>query len=229
MISAFVKGVDQLSDKATRRYVWMSLGLALAVFVVLWTGLGYLLTNTAFFTAGWLEGAVDLLGGLAVAALTFILFPAVTSAFIGLFLDGVADAVEARHYPDLEPAPGQSVAEATVTAVKFLVIMAVLNLLLLPFLIIPPLFPFVFYGVNGYLLGREYFEVVAHRRLGGSEARSLRKSRSKRVFLAGVVIALLLTIPVVNLLAPVIGTAAMVHLVEGWRSRRAPAETGATA
>ncbi len=219
MIFAFVKGVDQLSDVATRRYVWMSLGLAATVFVVLWSGVGFLLGQTAFFEAGWQETVADLLGGLLVGALTWVLFPAVISAFVGLFLDGVADAVEARHYPGIEPASGQSIGKAAVTAVKFLAVMAVFNLLMLPFLIVPPLFPFVFYTVNGYLLGREYFELVAHRRLDGEQVRALRRARSGRVFGAGVIIAFLLTVPLINLLAPVVGTAAMVHLVEAWRSR----------
>ena len=95
-----------------------------------------------------------------------------------------------------------------------------LNIVLLPFLLIPPVFPFVFYGVNGYLLGREYFELVALRRLGAREARALRLARRGPLILAGALVAVLLTIPVVNLVAPVVATAAMVHLFEAWR--RAP-------
>ena len=34
--------------------------------------------------------------------------------------------------------------------------------------------------------------------------------------MAGMIVALLLTIPGVNLLAPVVATAAMVHLFEAW-------------
>jgi uncharacterized protein involved in cysteine biosynthesis len=89
-----------------------------------------------------------------------------------------------------------------------------LNLILLLFLLIPPVFPFVFYGVNGYLLGREYFELVAARRLDPAEARSLRRRHGRTLFIAGVLIAFLLTIPFVNLVAPLVGTAAMVHLFE---------------
>lgn len=220
MIGAFVKGVNQLSDKATRKYVWLALGLALVVFVALWVLVWLLLTTTALFEMGWLENVVDLLGGVATAVLTWMLFPAVISAFVGLFLEGVAGAVETRHYPGLGPAQGQSVTEALVTSARFLLVMAVLNLLMLPFIFTGPVFPFVFYSVNGYLLGREYFELVALRRLGGADAQALRKARGKQVFLAGVAIAFLLTIPVVNLLAPVIGTAAMVHLFETWRGTR---------
>ena len=45
----------------------------------------------------------------------------------------------------------------------------------------------------------------------------MRKTNGFRVFVAGAFLAFLLTIPVVNLLAPVVGTAAMVHLFQTWR------------
>ncbi|MFO1145942.1 MAG: EI24 domain-containing protein [Rhodospirillales bacterium] len=77
----------------------------------------------------------------------------------------------------------------------------------------PPVFPFVFYGVNGYLLGREYFEeVAAARRLDSAAVRILRRRHIRTIFAAGVPLALLPTIPLVNPLAPLVGTAAMVHL-----------------
>ena len=96
--------------------------------------------------------------------------------------------------------------------------MVVLNLVMLVFLLIPPLFPFVFYGVNGYLLGREFFELVALRRIGLEEVRNLRKAHRGRLFLAGIVIAFLFTVPGLNLVAPVIATAVMVHLFEDFRT-----------
>jgi uncharacterized protein involved in cysteine biosynthesis len=77
----------------------------------------------------------------------------------------------------------------------------------------------VFYAVNGYLLGREYFELVALRRVDATEAEAMRSRFRGRMFLAGLVTAFLLTVPFVNLVAPIIGTAAMVHLFEAWRAR----------
>jgi uncharacterized protein involved in cysteine biosynthesis len=97
-------------------------------------------------------------------------------------------------------------------SLKFLGITLALNLLVLLFLIVPPVFPFVFYGVNGYLLSREYFEVVAARRMPAPAVRELRKKHMRRLFLSGLVVAFLLTVPIVNLLAPIVGTAAMVHI-----------------
>jgi uncharacterized protein involved in cysteine biosynthesis len=80
--------------------------------------------------------------------------------------------------------------------------------------------------VNGYLLSCEYFELVALRRLEAGDVRSLRKAYGGPLFMAGVLIAFLLTVPLVNLVAPVIGTAAMVHLFQRWRDRGAPDSGG---
>jgi len=129
----------------------------------------------------------------------------------------VANAVEARHYPDLAAARGLAPAAAAKTALGFLAVVVVANMVLLVFLVVPPVFPFVFYIVNGYLVSREYFELVALRRLTPEAARALRKAHRGRLLGAGVVMTVLLTVPVVNLVAPVISTAAMVHLFEGWR------------
>ncbi len=216
MFLAFLKALSQLNDPAVRRPLWLGVGLALVVFIVLWALVGWLLTGTTLFAWGWLETIADLFGGAMVAVLTWFLFPGVVSGLAAFFLDGVATAVEARHYPGLSPAPGTRPVDAAISGLRFLGISILLNLVLLPFLFIPPVFPFVFYTANGYLLGREYFELVADRRFGPVQARSIRKAHRWRVFSAGVVAAFLLTVPVANLFAPVVATAAMVHLLQSW-------------
>ncbi len=217
MLSALIKGINQLSDKATRKYVWFSVFSALITFTILWSVVAWLLTQTSITQIGWLESVVDILGGVATLALTWFLFPATVSAVIGLFLDQVAACVEKTHYPELGPPKDQPLSEAIVISAKFLGVLIVLNILLLPFLFLGPLFPVMFYLVNGYLLGREYFEMVGVRRLPAGDVTALRKSHGTTVLLTGVAIAFLLTIPVVNLLMPVVATAAMVHLFEKWR------------
>lgn len=219
MIGAYAKAFAQLSDPAMRRFVWIGLGAALAVFAALWLSLGGLLASTALFETWWLEWLADWLGGTVVLVLTWLLFPGVVGVVIGLLLDGVASAVEARHYPGAPPAMGLGVGAGLLVTLKFLAAIVVLNLVLLVFLLTSPLFPFVFYGVNGYLLGREYFELVALRRVGPAEARAMRRARRGPMILAGVVAAVLLTVPVVNLLTPIVATAAMVHLFHAWQGR----------
>lgn len=220
MLAAFVKAIEQLQDRALRRIVWLGLLFAAGVFALLWGGVYLLLTHTTFFQTGWLDTVVDVLGGVATLALTLLFFPAVVTSILGVFLDDAAAAVEARHFPQLPAPRKQSIQESILSSLKFLAVTIGLNLVSLLFLLVPPVFPFVFYGINGYLLGREYYEVVALRRLDPAAATRFRRSHQLRVFLAGLVIALLLTLPIVNLLAPVIGTAAMVHIFHQMNNRR---------
>lgn len=217
MIDALIKAIAQLNDKAIQVTLLLSIGTAIVVFFVLWSVIGFLLTETALFQLAWLETVIDFMGGLATLVVTWFLFPGIVSAVMALFLDAVARAVEAKHYPGLPPAEGTTLGETVVASLRFLVILVALNLFMLLFLIFPPVFPFVFYSVNGYLLGREYFELVSLRRMDLTRARDIRKQRQGTLFVFGICIALLLTIPVINLLTPIVATAAMVHLFEKWR------------
>ena len=65
--------------------------------------------------------------------------------------------------------------------------------------------------MNGYLLGREYFELVSLRHLDVEAARRLQKRFRFRIFMAGLVIAAFATVPILNLFAPLFATAFMVH------------------
>ena len=226
MIDALVKGVHQLGDKRTQKPLWISVAVALGVFAALWIASGAAIRYTALFDLGWLETIADGLGWALVLVLTWVLFPGVVSAVVALFLDRIAESVEARHYPDLGPAPGRTLGEEVVAALRFLGVMVGLNLVLLPTMLMGPVYAVLYYCVNGYLLGREYFEMVAARRTDMAGALRLRKAHGGRLFLTGVAVAFLLTIPVVNLLTPVIATAAMVHLFERWRRRGAAGPAG---
>lgn len=224
MISAFMKAFAQLGDPKILKYLFASVICAALAFAFLWTGAGGALVYfTPEAVIEWVSGWTDWLGWLGVfggGLLTWLMFPAVLSAFVSLFLEGIAAAVEARHYPDLPPAQGQTLAASVINAARFLAVLAGLNLLMLPVLIIPGLnlaFPALFYGVNGCILGREYFEIAALRRLGRQEAREMRRRRRWSVIATGVITAFLLTIPLINLIAPVIAASAMVHLFHSWR------------
>ena len=99
-----------------------------------------------------------------------------------------------------------------------MVLTVILNLLALPFyLLLPGINFFVFLGLNGYLFGRTYFEVVALRRLDRGTAKAVRRHFAGRVFIGGLVITGLFSLPLVNLVAPVIATAFMVHVFESLR------------
>ena len=227
MIAAFVKAFEQLGDPRLRRFIFLSLLASLAVLVLLVVGVSYALSFLKLVGIDWIDTALNWLGGLASMVLALLLFPAVVVIVMSIFLDQVAEAVEARHYPDLPKAPGQGVMAGIWTGVKFAALLIGVNILLLivylvmlATVILSPLIPVVFYLVNGWLAGREYFETVAFRRVKEGEARDLRKPFSLQLTLAGAAIAFLAVIPIVNLIAPVIATAVMVHLFQDFGRRR---------
>jgi CysZ protein len=216
MISAFTRAVADLSAPALRRVVALGLIIAIACFAALWIGVALIIGQTTFFAWRPLDWLADLLGVAAVLVLSWLLFPAVVTIVMGFFVERIAAAVEARSYPGIAPPRQASVAESTVTTMRLMGLTILLNLLVLPvYLFLPVLNFFVFLGLNGYLFGREYFEVVALRRLEPVAVRGLRRRFSGRAFLAGIAIAALFAVPLVNLVTPVFATAFMLHFFEG--------------
>lgn len=198
-----------------RRVVALSLALAVLTFAALSLAVAAILYHTAFFDWRLLNWLIDLLGGLAVLGLTWLLFPATVTLIMSFYVEHVAAAVEAVDYPGRGPPRPQDLSEILSITLRLILLTFVLNLLALPlYLMVPGINLFLFLALNGYLFGRGYFEVVALRRLDMGAARRVRSRFAGRIFLGGVVIAGLFALPLVNLVAPVIATAFMLHIFE---------------
>lgn len=230
LIGDFLRALAQVFD---RRFLWVlikALGLTIGLLLAVTAGAGWLLAFVPTDLGTWpLVGAVALptlglqaLGVIGVLiASSFLMIP-VAALFVGLFLDEIAEAVEARHYPDLPAAAGQGFLEGLGSAIRFTGVVVGVNILaLLIYLISGPLAPFVFIAVNGLLLGREYFEMVAARRLSASDAATLRKANFWRTWLAGIAMATALVVPIMNLIVPVLGVATITHQFHRrWQAQR---------
>lgn len=221
ILTSFFKALAQLPDPRFRRVLLLGIGLTFALLVAIYAGILWLIQSAsegAFVLPfiGEVTWLGDLLGwgsfGLMILLSVFIMVP-VASAMTSLFLDDVAQAVEDVHYPALAPVPRADFWEALRDTVNFLGVLIGANILafvlyaLLPFLVVP-----IFFGLNGYLLGREYFQIAAMRRIGRVEAKKLRKRYSGTIWIAGCLMALPLTIPLVNLVIPILGAATFTHL-----------------
>ncbi len=153
-------------------------------------------------------GSAVLMIGLSV----FLMMP-VASAFTGLFLEDVAQAVEDKHYPALPAVPRIPLMDGIIDSANFFALLIAVNALaLILYAFAGPFVPVVFWLVNGFLLGREYFTLVAMRRLGRAGARALRARHWGQIWLAGTLMAAPLSVPLVNLLIPVLGAATFTHL-----------------
>jgi len=69
-----------------------------------------------------------------------------------------------------------------------------------------------FFVVNGWLLGRDLGDMVAARHLDRAGTDQWRRATAPRRFLLGLGNTALFVVPVVNLLAPVLGAAMATHL-----------------
>lgn len=220
MLDDFRLALAQFNDRAFRRPLILGLALAALVFGALWIGVWLVLTHTHLFSIGWLNTVIAALGELAALGLAYILYPGVAGAMMSLFLDQAITAVEVRHYPDLPSPRRLGLGEQLASAGRLLVLTVVLNLLALPLYLVPAINLLVFYALNGYILGREYFETVASRRADPPGVRRMWRDHRWTWLTMGVVIAFLSTLPIINLIAPLLGVAAMVHRVAkwGWRT-----------
>eukprot|EP00439_Symbiodinium_sp_Y106_P088152 s1_g688.t1 len=216
MFSALSTAVSDTFSKPLRAVMLRALGLALVLLVIAGIGAFYGLQAIPEFGADWgwpiIDEVIDWLSGaFVVVALVLLLMP-VSALFAGIFLEEVAAAVEERHYPTDAAGRDQPFVQGLWIAIKFTTLLIVLNILALPLYFIPVVNVIAYWTLNGYLLGREYFELVALRHRTPEDAKSLRRSKSIRVFSGGVAAAALASIPVVNLLTPFFATALMVHL-----------------
>jgi CysZ protein len=213
VLSAVSKTLGQLNDPVIRGVIGKTIGLAILAYV-LFVVLVYLLVGWLSGLEGWLGGLAQFGGVFFAIVIAWFIFPGIAAAIAGIFADEVIDAVEAKHYPGLPPARHVSVVSAALDGLKLAAIALLANIAALPLLVIPPLYVLFTWSVNGWLLGREYFEMVAFRRLDKASAHDLRRRHNRMFTIAGVMIAVCLTIPFVNLVAPVLGAAFMVHVAQ---------------
>lgn len=213
----------QLFSAEFRAVFLKTLGLTLLALVALWFGLKEIFEwlawpwIDAFLPAmpswgGWLGFIAAILAGIGLALGLALLIGPVTAMVAGLFLDDIAETVERNDYPRDPPGKALPALASFVMALKFFGVVILGNLLALLLLLIPGVNIGAFFVVNGYLLGREFFEFAAMRFRPEVEAKALRRKHAGTVFLAGLVIAAFLAVPLLNLLTPLFAAAMMVHL-----------------
>ncbi len=223
IIEAARAAASRLFTPPFRGVLWKSLGLTLLALVALWFGLGSLAETVlnAFLMpnmpdlpawAGWIGTAAMIIAGVGLALGLAILIAPITALIAGIFLDDVAEVVEREDYAGDTPGKALPALPSIWLAIKFLGVVVAANIVALMLLIVPGINIAAFFLINGYLLGREYFEFAAMRHRPEAEAKALRRRHSTTIFLAGLVIAGFLAIPIVNLLTPLFAAAMMVHL-----------------
>jgi len=210
-VNAAVKTVDSITHPPILRIALACFGISLLVmivFVVSMTSLAAAIT----LQQEWLDWAVAILSGAGAVIAAWFLFPVTIPIIAGLFEDSILKRVEAKDYPNVpEPQP-QPFFPNLWEDVRFAGKVLGLNLLCLPLYLIPLVNLVIYYLLNGYLFGSEFFGIAAGRHIGKKQARLLRKQHGQKIFFGGVIIAFAATLPIVNLFVPFLGMAMMAHL-----------------
>lgn len=186
----------------------------LLVYVLSWGALSWILSaviNSYIGTTGAQGFITHLLGSAGGMVIAWFFFPLLYPILISFFDDKMADIIEHEDYPQL-PSAIPPFWPTVLHDVSFSLKAVGLNILCLPLYLIPLVGIAVYYGLNGYLLGTQFFRIVAGRRVSVAEGTALQKKAYYPIMLTGVAISFFSTIPLLNLAAPLVGIAAMLHL-----------------
>ena len=224
MIASTFRAVRDVLSPEFRTILGKAIGLTLLVFIgvlaALWIGLEALLV----LPWGWLDEVIAGIASLVLLVVFFFLMAPVTAVFAGLFLDTAADIVEVHHYPEDPRGQPPSAWSSALIGLQFGLLVLAVNIAVLPT---------VFFGIgvvimlmaNAYLLGREYFTMVAMRHMPARQAARLRKANSGRVWAAGLIPAGLSLIPFLSILVPLFSTSYFVHIFKAINRDHLAAET----
>ena len=207
----------------TRSAFWKTLGATLLLLAGAWFGIEAAFTHLALppleallpgmpAWAGWLGFVIGIVASIGLALALALLIAPVTAIVAGFFLDDVAEVIEAREYAGEPVGRALPVIAAAGYTIRFLGVVIAGNLVAFALLLVPGVNVLAFFLVNGYLLGREFFEFAALRYRPEGEVHLLRQKYSGTIFLAGLIISGFLAVPVLNLLTPLFGASLMVHL-----------------
>lgn len=210
-----------MTDPRFRRVLLTGIGLTLVLLIgfsiiFVWIVGGFVGDQATLPLIGevtWLDNAVSWGAALVLLVLSVFLMVPVASAITSMFLETVAQAVEDEHYPRLPPATPISIVDSIKDTLGFMGVLILANILaLVLYVLFVPAAVFIFWGLNGFLLGREYFTLAAMRRVGRKQAKVLRKRHLMTIWMTGVLMAIPLTFPILNLIIPILGAATFTHL-----------------
>lgn len=235
MLDAVAKALAQLFTPALRAVLLKAVGLALVLIAVIGIVLHRLIAALAETGATWAEqtsgfaphaawsllaSVLSIMAALGIITGSVFLMPAVSSFVGSFFVDETAEAVEREYYPAEPAGRALSLLSALGEGIKIGLLALLVYLCALPFMLWAGLGVMVLFLANSYLLGRMYFELAAMRFRVPMETKMMRRANAGYLFLAGMVIAVFVSIPVLNLATPIFAMAFMVHIHKQLSGRR---------
>ncbi len=213
MFASAGKAIATLFDRDFAGTLLWTLVLTVILFVALLVGVEYGLGFLPASIPGWVRHSLEFAAPIFLLFMAFVLGAPVAAMVGSLFLDRIAAKVDARFYPNDPKAKGTPIATGLWESVKLVGFAVLLNAALLPVDVgVPGLAEFATVLANGWLLGREFFELAALRHLSRRDSDALRRRHGGKIYLAGLLISVLTAIPALDLFAPFFGSALMAHL-----------------
>ena len=212
MIADALAALSEIFTPPFRSVLWKVLGLTLALLVLAVVGLHHALLALVALPYPWLQTTVSILAGLGLSVGSLFLVAPVSALVAGLFVDDLAGRVERDIDPASEPGRPLAILQSLWLSLGFAGLSLGVTLIALLLLLVPGVNAIAFLAANTYLLGRQYFEFAALRFHSVDEVTMLRHRHAGRIMVAGFMIALFVSVPVLNLLTPLFGTALMVRI-----------------
>ncbi len=207
MIADALDAFAQIFSPPFRRVMWKSLGLTTAILVLAGVALDRLALSYVHVGPAWLSAVLSVVVALGLIVGMIFLAPPTASLVAGFYLDEIAAIVERAIDPAGASGRPLPLGPSLALGLRFALLSIVVNVVVLALTIFTGVGLAAFFVLNGYLLGREYFELAAMRHVSASEARALFDHHRLEVFTAGAIVAVLVAVPVLNLLTPLFATA----------------------
>ncbi|AQR74068.1 EI24 domain-containing protein [Sphingomonas sp. LM7] len=222
MIQGFFLALGQLTDRPVLLVLLKSLAVTMLVFAGLGFALWHIMGRLGGAASEWMGFGSDAGAFADVATLLlfllgwWLLFRAVAVAVVGIFADDVVAAVEAKHYPAAHAAArsvplGRSITMGVGSAARTIGFNLLLAPLYLMLLVTGVGTAVAFFVVNAWLLGRDLGDMVAVRHMPYAQLGQWRRGTRLRRFALGAAGTGLFVVPLLNLVAPVLGAAMATH------------------
>ena len=227
MLDDASRAIAQMFSPQLRAVLWKSIGLALALIILVAIALdrlivwlvgagGSTIETTLGPNAHWpvtaIAWLISIAAGLGIVVGGVMLMPAVTSLVASFFADQIAEEVEREYYPADPPGTALPLWLAFLEGGKIALLAIVVYVCAAPLLLVAGLGAVIFFLATAWLLGRGYFELAAMRFRPPGEAKAMRRRNAATVYVGGLLIALYVSIPIVNLATPLFAMALMVHV-----------------
>lgn len=212
VLSDALAALREIFTPPFRAALWSILAITLALLVAGALAIHQGLALLVVPPYPWLATLLAIVEGLGLVLASIFLVAPASALVAGFYVDDLAAKVEADIDPRGTPGQALPVGRALWLSLRFAVLSLVVMVLAVALLFVPGINAVAFLAANAYLSGRQYFEFAALRFRSTAEATALRRAHPGSVYGAGLVIAAMLSVPVLNLLTPLFATALMVRV-----------------